>query len=582
MNRVKSTADPDESSGSPPDIRLGAGWKSGILLVILLLAATVRLIELDSVPPALHVDEAPNAWNAYCLLKTGMDQNGIRWPIFYTRAFGDNRTTSYVYALIPFQAAWGMNVWTTRLPAALGGVGTVLLLYFVGARLFGAATGLAAAAMLALNPWHIQATRWGHEASLTPFLVMLSLATLLWAHLPFDDDEQRSPSPATAVLAGAIVGISCYGYAPVRLFLPCFLVCAVLVTWKGWRERLKAPKGAVAICALVAFAGLFLGPLLWRHISDPAISQRARNLGWVWSESDTLVQRIGQVLLRYAGHFGLDFLFITGDRDPALSPPGGTGLFLWYDLPLMVLGLVMVIRRTRASRAARFLLAWVLLYPVGDLFYPHVSLHALRSLPGLCGLVLLAALGFVGLGEWIWRRRRTGSGRIYGIAIVAIILALNVRFIRELFGEDFRRQKSSVSVYTSDVLEAAQWLRPQLKDVDAVFITGLATHADIVTLVGLEYDPRPWFREPRDMIRGPLPDGRFRFEDLYLRYGKIHFMLTDSSIAELEKLLHNGRPDRVVFIVRPGELGLDKHGPPVREIRDPEGRPVLWIFDLRV
>jgi hypothetical protein len=38
----------------------------------------------------MHADEAPNAWNAYTLLKTDKDQHGVAWSVFYTRAFGDN------------------------------------------------------------------------------------------------------------------------------------------------------------------------------------------------------------------------------------------------------------------------------------------------------------------------------------------------------------------------------------------------------------------------------------------------------------------------------------------------------------
>ena len=52
------------------------GSTTGALLVILLIAATLRLAQLDQVPPGLHVDEAANAWNAYILLKTGTDQHG--------------------------------------------------------------------------------------------------------------------------------------------------------------------------------------------------------------------------------------------------------------------------------------------------------------------------------------------------------------------------------------------------------------------------------------------------------------------------------------------------------------------------
>src|SRR5512136_1169370 len=113
-------------------------WRvaAALLLLILLVAAGLRIPYLTSAPPGLNQDEAANAWNAWCLLKTGTDQVGTPWPIFYTRAIGDNRSTLFLYLLLPFQALGGLNVWTARLPSAVGGILTVLLLYWITARLF--------------------------------------------------------------------------------------------------------------------------------------------------------------------------------------------------------------------------------------------------------------------------------------------------------------------------------------------------------------------------------------------------------------------------------------------------------------
>jgi 4-amino-4-deoxy-L-arabinose transferase-like glycosyltransferase len=96
------------------------------------------------------------------------------------RELGSYRTPMFAYVLLPFQALGGMNLWTNRLPAALGGLVTILLIYWVGARLFDRPTGLAAAALLALNPVHIQLSRYGNESCLTPLLALAPLAAWLW------------------------------------------------------------------------------------------------------------------------------------------------------------------------------------------------------------------------------------------------------------------------------------------------------------------------------------------------------------------------------------------------------------------
>jgi 4-amino-4-deoxy-L-arabinose transferase-like glycosyltransferase len=556
-------------------------WRVGALIIIVLLAALLRLVALDSTPPAIHADEAPNAWNAYTLLNTGTDQYGVSWPIFYIRAFGDYRTTSYAYALLPFQSLGGMNVWTTRLPAAITGIFSVLLLYFVAARFFGFPTALMAAAMLALNPWHLQTSRWGHEASLSPFLVLLSIAALLWANLPLDNQERR-PRPIVAGVAGAIIAASCYGYSAVRAFLPCFMIGLLAVTWPAWRKALKSRDGIYAVAAFVVAGMLLFGPLLWSHLTDPEIGERARILGWVWHESESPIERAVKIIARYLDHYSLDFLFLNGDRDPALSPPAGFGLFHWYDLVFMSVGLVALIRGSKTGAAARIVLVWLALYPVGDILFPHVSSHSLRSLAGVSCLVLISAFGAVQAGRRLWSVRQKNIRIGLAAGALLIVLISHGYFVHGYFGAEFRQHKSSLIVFGADILEAATWLKPRLQDFAAVFITGQAAHSDIVTLVGLEYEPQQWFREARDLVRGPLPDGKFANAYVYLRYGKIYFLLTEASITALNQLAQNDRPDRVILIVRPGELGLERHARPVHVIHQSDGQATLWIFDLEI
>ena len=129
-------------------------WCRPAFVVVLLFAAAIRLVALPAAPPGLNQDEAANAWNAWCLLQTGRDQAGAPWPIFWTHALGENRSTLYLYALLPFQAIGGLNVWTTRLPAAVAGILTVALVYWIAARLFDRTTAIIAAVFAALAPWY--------------------------------------------------------------------------------------------------------------------------------------------------------------------------------------------------------------------------------------------------------------------------------------------------------------------------------------------------------------------------------------------------------------------------------------------
>lgn len=91
----------------------------------------------------------------------------------------------------------------------------------------------------------------------------------------------------------------------------------------------------------------------------------------------------------------------------------------------------------------------------------------------------------------------------------------------------------------------------------------------IVTLVGLGYDPRQWFRDPREVRT-------FNEFDYYFRVGKFHYLYDESSLAALVGLQRNDRPDRVIFIVRPGEARLSD---PVHTVYGADGRPALLVYE---
>jgi len=409
---------------------------------------------------------------------------------------------------------------------------------------------------------------------------MVSLASLLWSNLLCNDSLDLDIKPVKSALAGAAIGISCYGYWALRLFLPAFSIGVFLTTVPQWRQRLHSRKWVGSMAALLIAGLITIGPLIWISLIDPAISERSHILGWLWNDSDTFGQRIAKVLDRYSRHFGPEFLFVSGDRDPALALPAGVGLFQWYDLPLMLTGLYYVIAHCKTSLSHRFLGLWILLYPVGDVLAPHVSLHSLRSLPGLCALILLSALGAMSVVKWLWPRRKTLLGFIIGAVFTAVLIFCNVRFLDKFYSAEFQRQKTFD--FQPDLLDAARWLRPRLNDVDAVFITAQAIHPYIVTLIGLKYEPRQWFRDIKQIVPGPLPDGRHKFEDIVLRFGKIYFLYNEANLTVLKNLAQNDRQDHVVLIVRPGELGLERYASPVHEIRGIGGELRLRIFDLRI
>jgi 4-amino-4-deoxy-L-arabinose transferase-like glycosyltransferase len=541
-----------------------------ILLLILLLAAFLRLVKLGQIsPPGLNQDEAANAWSAYCLLKTGKDYFGNPWPIYYVRNLGGNSPSLYVYLLLPFQAIGGMNIYTTRLPGALGGIFTVWLIYFVGKRAFNTETGLLAAALLAIDPWHLQQSRWGHEVTHAPLLGLAPLALMLWANLPVSDNKTASSRPVVAAVAGALTGIGCFGYMSLRLFVPAFLFTAVLFTLPGWWRTLKTRKGALAVTAfLITFAATF-GQLAYLHIFHPEGIGRHASFQPYWVGSVPFPVAIKELTLRYLQHFGLDFLFIKGEDSPLTSPPG-MGQLYWYMLPLMLAGLTILLVKFKTSPSARVLLAFIITYPVSDCLGWFFSLSAVRSTPGLCSLILLAAVGAVGIFRWLWTKNRNSTILTTAIFVIAAFV-MNIQYLHRFYGK-FNRQETTYHLYHTDLIEACEWLKPRLDNFDAVFFTtDYFNMPYVITTVALGYDPKKWFSGPREFTT----PGEW---DIYTRYGKMYFMYDKLFKLPPDITYYKGK---TLFITRPGEINFENiPSKIIHEIVRPDGKVVLLIRQL--
>ena len=149
------------------------------VLALVGIAALFRLPGLEHAPPVLNQDEASRGYDAWCLLETGADRHGERWP-FFLESFGpgDHTAALTTYLTIPFVAWLGPTATAMRLPDALLGVVTVLLLYLWLRREIGEWPALLAAGILAIDPWHIALCRTAHESGFTPFFLVFALLAM--------------------------------------------------------------------------------------------------------------------------------------------------------------------------------------------------------------------------------------------------------------------------------------------------------------------------------------------------------------------------------------------------------------------
>jgi len=213
-----------------------------IFLLILLVGSAVRIYRFGSVPAGLFVDEAAIGYNAYALLRYGIDMNGFHNPVNFV-TFGSGQHALYGYLSMPFITILGLNPISTRLLSLLLGIFSLLLLYDLVRCIDDERTALAAMFFLAICPWHVMMSRWGLDCN--PFPAVFLLATWLLVH-----SYRRQWVLMPSML---VYGLTFYAYGTAYFAVPVFLLMAIvtILRYKKIQPRIVLAGAVVFACSVL-------------------------------------------------------------------------------------------------------------------------------------------------------------------------------------------------------------------------------------------------------------------------------------------------------------------------------------------
>src|SRR3989304_6829386 len=223
--------------------------KKNLLLVLLslifALSLFLRLYQLESFPVGFHQDEAALGYNAYSLLLTGKDENGQSLPL-YINKFGDNNPSGYHYLAILSVKFFGLNEFSTRLPAALAGAMLILAIYFLSFTISkNTLISLFAAFFSAVAPWSIVLSRTSAETIVALFFAILGFA--LFIHF-FRNKNILFLSGSVLLWIASFLT-----YPAPRLYVPLLVLATGIYVFKYIREKKLLVPSFVSFTILIAF-----------------------------------------------------------------------------------------------------------------------------------------------------------------------------------------------------------------------------------------------------------------------------------------------------------------------------------------
>jgi len=514
------------------------------IILILILAAALRLFALDKFPAGLNADEAAIGYNAWSLIQTGKDEHAMSWPLVF-RSFDDYKPPIYFYLVVPFVKILGLNIWAVRLPSALLGIASVYLLYLVVYLLFKKKTtdeschvktnnfALITALILAVSPWHLQFSRGGWEVNAALFFILLGV----WGFL------KGLARPKYFFLFVTSMAISLYTYHSARIISPLIALTLVILFWRQLVHT--APNLSQLITnnrALIT--SVILGLLLSLPLASQLLSKEGQSrftgvsvfsdTGPLWQAlemrrahpSDTIAVKALhnqylsyglRFIKNYLSHFSPRFLFVTGD-EIARSKVPETGQSYLFLVPFYFLGLFSLLKLD--SKGKIFTLVWFLIAPMAASL-TFQSPHALRSQNMVIPLSIISGLGFSVVLNLLFR-----SGKKWLITIAIFILLFfggySVARYLHLYYVHYPKELPYAWLYGFD--QIADYVGQQYYNYDRIIISDRYDQPYILMAFFLKYDPKVLQQElvmtPRDKFGFSTVRSFGKLEFRQINYGE--------------------------------------------------------------
>lgn len=380
-----------------------------ILLLILVLAAFLRLWSLGNVPPNASLDEASIGYNAYSVLKTGGDEFG-EFPLISQRGYDDWRRSTYLFLVVPFINIFDLNVVSVRLPAVILSLFTVWATYYIVLNLFLKRTpfaqtiALLSALLLAISPWHIYISRLGHESNACLFFLVFGILFFL----------QSLKNKNKLLISMVFFTLSMVSYYSGQAFIPLFGIGLFLIFRKNIFSAVLSSK-KMLIFFLVFI--ILLIPIFWSIFSPQALIRfQGTSTFKPEAHMDMFAQDVmkrnkaveghdivGTVIYNrhlfplkvlvqgYLSHFNPQWLFMNSSGEPFKVPNMGL-LYIW-QIPFIIAGFISLICGSFLDgRSKKLILLWFFLGALPASIATQAP-HAMRSYNILPVWQILTAIG---------------------------------------------------------------------------------------------------------------------------------------------------------------------------------------------
>lgn len=418
-----------------------------ILFFVLIIGSLIRMALIGRYPNALNADEASSGYEAWSILKYGIDRKGNSFPVVLY-AWGSGQNALYSYLLLPILLFTGLSEFGLRLPMAILGIISLYVFWYLLKNVFdNKKLALVGVLFLAICPWHIMKSRWALESNIFPDLILMAVMFLVVGI--------KNRKIWMQITSFFIFGISSYAYGTSYLFLPIFVIGILIYLWRKKQISIKQAGIYFGIVFVMAFPLILYVIINVFHLSQislgaitiPVMKQnRAEEVSTIFSGN--IYENCISNLLD-----SLKILLIQSDglQWNAIS---GYGIFYGISLIFLLYGIYISLKRYKKNIFNVIMWFWSLASIILCAFcIPNINRINVIIFPCIYYIV-------IGLYEIV------NKYKVMIPCIVAIYIGLFICFMLDYFNMDY----NEYATFSSGLKEVSEYCeKSQLENVYCLY-----------------------------------------------------------------------------------------------------------------
>lgn len=450
-----------------------------ILLLIVFFGGFLRFFKLDEYPIQLNHDEISQLYDMASIAQTGKDIYGNFLPLAFPST-GDFKIGHYIYlSLIPY-LIFGFEEVTIRISSAFFGTLIILAIFlFVKVLTKNWTLALLSSFMISITPSEIFYSRKSFENVIGVFLVIFGLYFLIKS---FEYQKIKKYGYFGILL----LALAMYVYTSHTIIVPQILILTFVI----FKKKLNLTREKILL--LLLFWVISVIPLIYISLTNAELRFRAQsvfltqdpNLGRLTNLTDSqLKSNIDHTFIKYINQFNPGYIFGNG---LFLTNQGiiGVGPLMFIQLPLVILGIVYLIKKQILKTYGKLLVGLVLIGMIPSAitfedFSPHRSIFAFTILS------IISATGLYWLIKNIYEIKFNNLIKYGAYILICLLTLLNFLYFIRTYIFSYPFEKSQFIQYPFK--QVAQYIWSQYDNFDTIIFDPKFGITQPLTGVGAHY-----------------------------------------------------------------------------------------------